>query len=76
MGAEPSKPTDNSKSLRFIGAGYSRTGTLSMTFALQKLLDGPVMHGGSQFLGREDGAYSISSHKIPSQMVYSTSRPR
>lgn len=30
-----------------------------MTFALEKLLDGPVMHGGSQFLGREDGACSI-----------------
>jgi hypothetical protein len=75
MGAEPSKPTDKSKSIQVIGAGYSRTGTLSMTLALQKLLDGPVMHGGSQFLGREDGAYSIFSHKIPSQMVYLTCHP-
>ncbi|KAF1975125.1 hypothetical protein BU23DRAFT_361944, partial [Bimuria novae-zelandiae CBS 107.79] len=54
MGAEPSKPTDDSKTLHVISVGYSRTGTLSMTLVLEKLLDGPVMHGGSQFLGRED----------------------
>lgn len=57
MGANPSIPQDPSKTLKVIGAGYSRTGTLSMTFALEKLLDGPVMHGGSQFLGREDGTF-------------------
>lgn len=55
MGGNASKPTDLSRSLKVIGAGYSRTGTLSMALALEKLLDGPVMHGGSQFLGREDG---------------------
>jgi hypothetical protein len=27
-----------------------------MALALEKLLDGPVMHGGSQLLGREDGS--------------------
>lgn len=48
-------PSDPSRSLKVIGAGYSRTGTLSMALALEKLLDGPVMHGGSQLLGREDG---------------------
>jgi hypothetical protein len=26
-----------------------------MALALEKVLDGPVMHGGSQLLGREDG---------------------
>ena len=26
-----------------------------MTMALEKLLDGPAMHGGTQLLGREDG---------------------
>jgi hypothetical protein len=31
-----------------------------MALALEKLLDGPVMHGGSQLLGREDGAYDLS----------------
>jgi len=47
MGGVPSIPSDPSRSLKVIGAGYSRTGTLSMALALEKLLDGPVMHGGS-----------------------------
>ncbi|CAM1503152.1 Fc.00g079280.m01.CDS01 [Cosmosporella sp. VM-42] len=54
MGGVASVPYDRTRSLRVIGAGYSRTGTLSMALALEKLLDGPVMHGGSQLLGRED----------------------
>lgn len=29
-----------------------------MAIALENLLDGPVMHGGSQLLGREDGKVS------------------
>lgn len=56
MGGKVSKPTDPTRELQVIGAGYSRTGTLSMAMALEKLLDGPVMHGGSQFVGREDGS--------------------
>lgn len=56
MGGTASVPQDPSRTLQVIGAGYSRTGTLSMALALEKLLDGPVMHGGSQLLGREDGA--------------------
>ena|SRR5688572_22349465 len=61
MGGAVSVPTDRTRSLKVIGAGYSRTGTLSMAIALEQLLDGPVMHGGSQLLGREDGkALSIS----------------
>ncbi|KAH7183335.1 uncharacterized protein B0J16DRAFT_373813 [Fusarium flagelliforme] len=54
MGGAVSVPTDRSRSLKVIGAGYSRTGTLSMAIALEQLLNGPVMHGGSQLLGRED----------------------
>ncbi|PKS11726.1 hypothetical protein jhhlp_001714 [Lomentospora prolificans] len=54
MGGTASVPTDPNKTLKVIGAGYSRTGTLSMALALEKILDGPVMHGGSQLLGRED----------------------
>ncbi|KEY74475.1 hypothetical protein S7711_04510 [Stachybotrys chartarum IBT 7711] len=61
MGAAPSIPTDPNRTLKVIGAGYSRTGTLSMTLALEKLLDGPVMHGGSQFLGREDSYVKLWS---------------
>lgn len=55
MGGIPSVPHDRTRTLKVIGAGYSRTGTLSMAMALERLLDGPVMHGGSQLLGREDG---------------------
>lgn len=55
MGGVPSVPHDKSRTLQVIGAGYSRTGTVSMSMALETLLDGPVMHGGTQLLGREDG---------------------
>lgn len=55
MGGVPSIPTDPSRKLQVIGAGYSRTGTMTMQLALEKLLDGPVMHGGTQILTREDG---------------------
>ncbi|KAK2599050.1 hypothetical protein QQS21_005517 [Conoideocrella luteorostrata] len=54
MGGAPSVPTDSRRELQVIGAGYSRTGTVSMGMALEQLLQGPVMHGGTQILGRED----------------------
>ncbi|KAF4853390.1 hypothetical protein CGCSCA4_v002211 [Colletotrichum siamense] len=54
MGGAPSVPTDPSRRIQVIGAGYSRTGTVSLQLALEKLLDGPVMHGGTQVLHRED----------------------
>ncbi|KAF7558892.1 hypothetical protein G7046_g5258 [Stylonectria norvegica] len=54
MGGTVSVPDGPSVTLKVIGAGYSRTGTLSMALALERLLHGPVMHGGSQLLGRED----------------------
>ncbi len=55
MGGVPSVPTDPARQLRVIGAGYSRTGTVTLQLALERLLDGPVLHGGTQILGREDG---------------------
>lgn len=58
MGGNPSVPTDKSCKLQVIGAGAPRTGTLSMSLALERLLDEPVMHGGSQLVGREDGETS------------------
>ncbi|KAF2110598.1 P-loop containing nucleoside triphosphate hydrolase protein [Lophiotrema nucula] len=61
MGGAASIPTDKSRTLRVIGAGYSRTGTLSMALALETLLEGPVMHGGSQLLGREDAYVKLWS---------------
>ncbi|RYP49332.1 hypothetical protein DL768_004957 [Monosporascus sp. mg162] len=54
MGASPSIPRDRSRQLQVIGAGYGRTGTSAISMALEKLLDGPVMHGGTQILARED----------------------
>ncbi|KAG7409445.1 hypothetical protein Forpe1208_v010883 [Fusarium oxysporum f. sp. rapae] len=45
MGGAASVPTDRTRRLKVIGAGYSRTGTLSMAMALEELLCGPVMHG-------------------------------
>jgi chloramphenicol 3-O-phosphotransferase len=64
MGGVASVPTDRTMSLRVIGAGYSRTGTLSMAMALEELLDGPVMHGGSQLLGRGDGLSPRQTYKL------------
>lgn len=42
MGGVPSKPDDPSRPLEVIGAGFSRTGTMSMQLALEELLRGPV----------------------------------
>ncbi|KAI7769383.1 hypothetical protein LZL87_014091 [Fusarium oxysporum] len=61
MGGAASVPTDRTRRLKVIGAGYSRTGTLSMAMALEELLCGPVMHGGSQLLGREDAYVKLWS---------------
>jgi hypothetical protein len=55
MGGSASIPTDASKRVQVISAGYSRTGTVSMSLALEKLLDGPILHGGTQILIRDDG---------------------
>ncbi|KAL6806999.1 P-loop containing nucleoside triphosphate hydrolase protein [Trichoderma sp. SZMC 28013] len=54
MGGVPSIPTDRTRTVQVIGAGYSRTGTVSMALALERLLGEPVMHGGTQLFGRED----------------------
>jgi hypothetical protein len=50
MGGVPSKP-DPAARMQVLGLGYGRTGTLSLTIALEKLLDGPVAHGGCQAFG-------------------------
>ncbi|KAI0483407.1 hypothetical protein GGR56DRAFT_624241 [Xylariaceae sp. FL0804] len=54
MGGVASIPTDSSRRVQVISAGYSRTGTVSMSMALDRLLDGPVHHGGTQILIRDD----------------------
>ncbi|KAK7708987.1 hypothetical protein SLS64_006467 [Diaporthe eres] len=45
MGGVPSKPGDPSRPLEVIGAGFSRTGTMSMQLALEELLRAPVTFG-------------------------------
>ncbi|KAI8631679.1 P-loop containing nucleoside triphosphate hydrolase protein [Xylariaceae sp. FL1651] len=54
MGGVPSVPRDPSRQVQVICAGYARTGTSTMALAVEKLLDGPVLHGGTQVLNRED----------------------
>ncbi|KAK6829609.1 hypothetical protein PG990_012144 [Apiospora arundinis] len=54
MGATASVPRDRTRQLQVIDAGYSRTATLSYSLALERLLDGPSMHGGTQMFRRED----------------------
>ncbi|RYP49703.1 hypothetical protein DL768_004639 [Monosporascus sp. mg162] len=56
MGGAVSVPTDPSRRLQVIGAGYPRTGTVSMQMALTKLLNGPVIHGGTQMLEGSDAS--------------------
>jgi len=57
MSATPSIPKDSSRSIEVIAVGLPRTGTLSMSVALQMLLEGPVMHGGTHLFARaDDGA--------------------
>ncbi|KAF8847516.1 hypothetical protein BDZ45DRAFT_780148 [Acephala macrosclerotiorum] len=51
---QKAKPTDLSRHIQVIGAGFSRTATVSFTLALQKLLKGPVCHGGAASLTREE----------------------
>jgi len=54
MGQQPSIPTDLSREVQVIGAGFSRTGTVSFALALEKLLKGPVCHSGTAILRREE----------------------
>ncbi|KAH0497650.1 hypothetical protein TgHK011_004939 [Trichoderma gracile] len=55
MGQAASVPTDRTRKLEVIDAGFSRTGTLSYAYALETLLNGPVHHTATQLLNREDG---------------------
>ncbi|KAI1177807.1 P-loop containing nucleoside triphosphate hydrolase protein [Nemania sp. FL0916] len=54
MGGVPSVPRDPSRKVQVICAGYARTGTSTMALAVEQLLDGPFLHGGTQVLNRED----------------------
>ncbi|KAL9130375.1 MAG: hypothetical protein Q9217_001433 [Psora testacea] len=55
MGQAHSSPPKNlSREIEVIGCGMSRTGTLSFGLALEKLLNGPVYHGGEAIFKREE----------------------
>ncbi|KAI1418932.1 P-loop containing nucleoside triphosphate hydrolase protein [Xylaria sp. FL1777] len=54
MGGVPSVPRDPSRKVQVICAGYARTGTSTMALAIEQLLQGPCLHGGTQLLNRED----------------------
>lgn len=54
MGQHTSRPLDPSRQIQVIGAGMSRTGTVSFGLALERLLDGPVYHGGEAIVLREE----------------------
>ena len=64
MGGVESIPTDPSQRVQVISAGYSRTGTVSMSLAVAKLVDGPVFHGGTQILTRDDGKQAPMIHRL------------
>lgn len=53
MGQKPSKP-DPTRHVEVIGAGLSRTGSLSQTLAFERLCGGPGFHGASNWLYGED----------------------
>ncbi|ETS73814.1 hypothetical protein PFICI_14760 [Pestalotiopsis fici W106-1] len=53
MGGTASKP-DYTRNFEVLGAGFSRTGTLSLQIALEKLLQGPVVHGATGLLTRPE----------------------
>lgn len=55
MGGAPSMPIDDQPRLQVIAAGYSRTGTTSISLAIEHLLGGPVFHGGNHIFQRNDG---------------------
>lgn len=59
MGGVSSRPSsDPDCTLQVIGAGFSRTGTVSMALALEELLGGPVCHGGTQMHMLEESAFN------------------
>jgi hypothetical protein len=53
--SNPPPSTSPARSIKVIGAGLSRTATVSFTLALARLLRGPVCHCGSASLLREEG---------------------
>jgi hypothetical protein len=57
MGQKPTLPTDPTRTPLVIGAGLLRTGTVSFSLALEKLLHGPVYHSGTSVLLLPEGCF-------------------
>ena len=49
------KPKDLNRKIQVIGAGLGRTGTMSFSAALEKLLDGPAYHSGNMLISNGEG---------------------
>jgi hypothetical protein len=64
----PQKPTDKTRKIQVIGSGMGRTGTMSLSAALERLLDGKVYHCGTMIFQDEEGFFPLlllSSPLIP-----------
>ena len=48
------RPTDFTRKIEVIGAGLGRTGTMSFSAALEKLLEGPVYHSGNMLISDKE----------------------
>jgi hypothetical protein len=56
------KPSDLSRKIEVISSGMGRTGTMSFSAALEKLLKGPVHHSGNMILSDEEFKEPHSRH--------------
>jgi hypothetical protein len=61
----PTQHDKDTKTVKVIGAGYSRTGTVSFSLAMEILLGGPVMHSGTASVVREEGMWFMISSQDP-----------
>jgi Sulfotransferase domain len=55
------KPGDVYRKIEVIGSGLGRTGTMSFSAVLEKLLDGPVYHSGNMLISDEECEKSSTS---------------
>ena len=65
------RPKDKSRTVRVISSGYSHTGSLSFALAIQIFLKGPMCHGGSVSLAREERKFISYSTKISPTSIHS-----
>jgi hypothetical protein len=66
---EVPKPTDLTRKIEVIGAGLGRTGTMSFSAALEKLLNGPVYHSGNMLISDEECIAAPPLHAL-SKLIF------